>query len=472
MTIARASSATLNRTTPQITAPVSAEAAVLSILVVDDDRSVAYALDRALTEKGHTVHLAFSAEEGLNTLRDCPADIVLLDLYMPGMDGTEMLRQIKKNHPTTDVVTMSGAGSMRAALGTLQLDAFDFLPKPIQMRALMELIDKVREKRATPRRELSTRPLSTLFSVPDLIGKSPSIQKVADFLNRIAPTSCSVLIRGETGTGKEVVAHTLHNRSSRREGPFIPLNCSALPETMLESELFGHEKGAFTDATGLKKGLLEMAHGGTLLLDEIGDMPLALQAKLLRVVETKRFRRLGSNTEQSVDVRFVGATHRDLETMVKKNQFREDLYYRLSVFSLHLPPLRDRREDISLLANFFIQSVARGKGPRALSADALARLESYSWPGNIRELHNIIEHAVVFAEGDAVMVRDLPPSLQGFVSARPDDVSETLSAVERRHILAVFESSGESVEQTARRLGISETLTRNRLKRYGRIPAS
>jgi DNA-binding NtrC family response regulator len=282
---------------------------------------------------------------------------------MPGMDGTEMLRQIKKSHPTTDVVTMSGAGSMRAALGTLQLDAYDFLPKPIQMRALMELIDKVREKRATPRRENSTRPLSTLFTVPDLIGKSPSIQKVADFLNRIAPTSCSVLIRGETGTGKEVVAHALHNRSSRREGPFIPLNCSALPETMLESELFGHEKGAFTDATGLKKGLLEMAHGGTLLLDEIGDMPLALQAKLLRVVETKRFRRLGSNTEQSVDVRFVGATHRDLEAMVKKNQFREDLYYRLSVFSLHLPPLRDRKEDISLLANFFIQSVASGKGP-------------------------------------------------------------------------------------------------------------
>jgi two-component system NtrC family response regulator len=367
---------------------------------------------------------------------------------------------------------MSGAGSMRAALGTLQLDAFDFLPKPIQMRALMELIDKVREKRATPRRELSPRPLSTLFTVPDLIGKSPSIQKVADFLNRIAPTSCSVLIRGETGTGKEVVAHTLHNRSSRREGPFIPLNCSALPETMLESELFGHEKGAFTDATGLKKGLLEMAHGGTLLLDEIGDMPLALQAKLLRVVETKRFRRLGSNTEQSVDVRFVGATHRDLETMVKMNQFREDLYYRLSVFSLHLPPLRDRREDISLLANFFIQSVARGKGPCALSPDALARLESYSWPGNIRELHNIIEHAVVFSEGEAVMVRDLPTFLQGFGAVRSDDVSETLSAVERRHILAVFESSGESVEQTARRLGISETLTRNRLKRYGRIPAS
>jgi two-component system response regulator HydG len=243
MTIARASSPSLNRTGPQISAPGSAVAAALTILVVDDDRSVAYALDRALTEKGHAVHLAFSAEEGLSTLRDCPADIVLLDLYMPGMDGTEMLRQIKKSHPATDVVTMSGAGSMRAALGTLQLDAFDFLPKPIQMRALMELIDKVREKRATPRRELSPRPLSTLFTVPDLIGKSPSIQKVADFLNRIAPTSCSVLIRGETGTGKEVVAHALHNRSTRREGPFIPLNCSALPETMLESELFGHEKG-------------------------------------------------------------------------------------------------------------------------------------------------------------------------------------------------------------------------------------
>ncbi|MBP9127652.1 MAG: sigma-54-dependent Fis family transcriptional regulator [Elusimicrobia bacterium] len=472
MTIARTSASSLNRTGPYFPAPVSAEAALLTILVVDDDRSVAYALDRALTEKGHAVHLAFSAEEGLNTLRDSPADIVLLDLYMPGMDGTEMLRQIKKSHPATDVVTMSGAGSMRAVLGTLQLDAFDFLPKPIQMRALMELIDKVREKRATPRHESTTRPLSTLFTVPDLIGKSPSIQKVADFLNRIAPTLCNVLIRGETGTGKEVVAHTLHGRSARREGPFIPLNCSALPETMLESELFGHEKGAFTDATGLKKGLLEMANGGTLLLDEIGDMPLPLQAKLLRVVETKRFRRLGSNTEQSVDVRFVGATHRDLETLVKKNQFREDLYYRLSVFSLHLPPLRDRKEDIPLLANFFIQSVARGKGPHELSPEALSRLESYPWPGNVRELHNIIEHAVVFAEGDVVKVGDLPLSLQRIGSPRLDDASETLSAVERRHILAVFELSGESIEQTAQRLGISETLTRNRLKRYGRIPVS
>lgn len=442
---------------------------LFGILIVDDDRSVAYALDRALTEKGHTVNLAFSAEEGLQTLKEAPADIVLLDLFMPGMDGMEMLRQIKQKYPQTDVVTISGAGSMRAALGTLQLDAFDFLPKPVQMRALLEVIDRIREKRRAPQRAASARPLSTLFSVPDLIGKSPSIQKVADFLNRIAPTHCNVLIRGETGSGKEVVSHALHNLSSRREGPFIPLNCSALPETMLESELFGHEKGAFTDATGMKRGLLEMANGGTLLLDEIGDMPLPLQAKLLRVVETKCFRRLGSNTEQAVDVRFVAATHRDLETMVKKSQFREDLFYRLSVFSLHLPPLRDRKEDILLLADFFLQSIVHGRGPKTLAPDALACFHAYSWPGNVRELHNVIEHAVVFAEGDTVRVSDLPPLLQGPMASLPGEASETLAAVERRHILKVFEACQGSVESTADRLGLSETVTRNRLKRYGRL---
>jgi two-component system response regulator AtoC len=442
-----------------------------SILIVDDDRSVAYALDRALTEKGHTVNLAFSAEEGLQTLKDAAADIVLLDLFMPGMDGTEMLRQIKKAHPSTDVVTISGAGSMRAALSTLQLDAFDFLPKPVQMRALMEVIDRIRQKRKSTPPAGSPRPLSTLFSVPDLIGKSPSIQRVADFLNRIAPTQCNVLIRGETGTGKEVVSHALHNRSTRREGPFIPLNCSALPETMLESELFGHEKGAFTDATGMKRGLLEMANGGTLLLDEIGDMPLPLQAKLLRVVETKRFRRLGSNTEQAVDVRFVAATHRDLESMVRHSQFREDLFYRLGVFSLHLPALRDRKEDIPLLASFFLQSIVQGRGPASLSPEALACLNTYSWPGNIRELHNSIEHAVVFAEGDIVRVSDLPRMLQGGPSAQVhDQESETLAAVERRHILKVYEASNGSIEVTATRLGLSETVTRNRLKRYGCLP--
>jgi DNA-binding NtrC family response regulator len=442
--------------------------ALFTVLIVDDDRSVAYALDRALTEKGHTVNLAFSAEEGLQTLRDSPSDIVLLDLFMPGMDGMEMLRQIKKSYPATDVVTISGAGSMRAALGTLQLDAFDFLPKPIQMRALMEVIDRIREKRKSPPRAALDRPLSTLFSVPDLIGKSPSIQKVADFLNRIAPTNCNVLIRGETGSGKEVVSHALHNRSSRREGPFIPLNCSALPETMLESELFGHEKGAFTDATGMKRGLLEMANGGTLLLDEIGDMPLPLQAKLLRAVETKRFRRLGSNTEQAVDVRFVAATHRDLETMVKKSQFREDLFYRLSVFSLHLPALRERKEDIPLLANFFLQSIVHGRGPKTLSSDALGCLQAYAWPGNVRELHNIIEHAVVFAEGETVRSSDLPAVVQG-QSLSPEGDSETLAAVERRHILKVFDACNGSVETAAARLGVSETVTRNRLKRYGRL---
>jgi DNA-binding NtrC family response regulator len=328
-----------------MTATKSPADAALKILIVDDDRSVAYALDRALTENGHEVAYVFSVEQGLKSLKEAPVDVVLLDLVMPGMDGIEMLRQVKSRHFAIDVVTMSGAGGMRAALGTLQLDAFDFLPKPIQWQALEDVIGRLRQKRQKSKGPGKDRPLSALFTVPDLMGQSEGMKWISAFIQKISSVTSSVLIRGETGTGKEIAAHGIHNRSPRRDGPFIAVNCSALPETMLESELFGHEKGAFTDATGLKRGLLEVSGGGTLFLDEIGDMPLALQAKLLRVVETKRFRRLGSTVEHAVDVRFLAATHRDLEEMVRKGQFREDLFYRLSVFTLVLPPLRERRED-------------------------------------------------------------------------------------------------------------------------------
>jgi len=434
--------------------------AVFKILIVDDDRSVAYALDRALSEKGHTVTFACSAEEGLKTLKDGPVDVLLLDLFMPGMDGTEMLRQVKALHPQMDVITMSGAGGLRVALGTLQLDAFDFLPKPVAMRALNEVLEKIGHKRKKRSQSQRERPLPSLFSTPTLLGQSPSIQKIATFMDKIAPSSSNVLILGETGTGKEIVAHGLHNKSPRRDGPFIAVNCSALPETLLESELFGHEKGAFTDALGLKRGLLEVSSGGTLFLDEIGDMPLSIQAKLLRVVESKRFRRLGSTVEQSVDVRLLAATHRDVETLVRLGQFREDLYYRLSVFSIKLPPLRERREDIALLANHFLQMFAGpGRGAKSLSEEALQRLMVYPWPGNVRELHNVMEHAVVLSEGESVNVPDLPSVVQGVLPSAPD----TLAQVERRHAQTVLSECNGSEKEASRRLGISEKKLRSLL---------
>ena len=445
----------------------------LKILIVDDDRSAAYALDRALTENGHEVAYAFSAEQGLKSLKDSPVDVVLLDLVMPGMDGTEMLRQVKSRHPAIDVVTMSGAGGMRAALGTLQLDAFDFLPKPIQWQALEDVIGRLRQKRQKSKAGVGKdRPLSALFTVPDLMGQSEGMKRISAFIQKISSVTSSVLIRGETGTGKEIAAHGIHNRSPRRDGPFIAVNCSALPETMLESELFGHEKGAFTDATGLKRGLLEVSGGGTLFLDEIGDMPLALQAKLLRVVETKRFRRLGSTVEHAVDVRFLAATHRDLEEMVRKGQFREDLFYRLSVFTLVLPPLRERREDIAPLADFFLKGLTAGRAPKTLSPDALEHLVAYPWPGNVRELHNVMEHVVVFSDAEVIAPADLPPHV---LTGRRMACLEPLAAVERRHVERVFAAFGGDVRQTAKSLGISESDLAARLARYrdaGPLPPS
>jgi transcriptional regulator with PAS, ATPase and Fis domain len=304
------------------------------------------------------------------------------------------------------------------------------------------------------------------------MGQSEGMKRISAFIQKISSVTSSVLIRGETGTGKEIAAHGIHNRSPRRDGPFIAVNCSALPETMLESELFGHEKGAFTDATGLKRGLLEVSGGGTLFLDEIGDMPLALQAELLRVVETKRFRRLGSTVEHAVDVRFLAATHRDLEEMVRKGQFREDLFYRLSVFTLVLPPLRERREDIAPLADFFLKGLTAGRASKTLSPDALEHLVAYPWPGNVRELHNVMEHVVVFSDAEVIAPADLPPHV---MTGRRMACLEPLAAVERRHVERVFAAFGGDVRQTAKSLGISESDLAARLARYrdaGPLPPS
>lgn len=446
------------------TTKTPALAAGLKILIVDDDRSVAYALDRALTESGHDVTYAFSAEQGLKGLKESAVDAVLLDLVMPGMNGMEMLRRLKAEFPSVDVVTMSGASGMRAAIDTLKLDAFDFLPKPIQVHALTDVMERLRQKRRKTRAPVKGKTLPALYSVPDLLGESEAMKRISLFIQKISPVSSSVLIRGETGTGKEIASHGVHNRSPRREGPFIAVNCSALPESMLESELFGHEKGAFTDATGLKRGLLEVADGGTLFLDEVGDMPLALQAKMLRVVETKRVRRLGSTVEQEIDVRFLAATHRDLEAMVRAGQFREDLFYRLSVFTLVLPPLRERREDIVILAEAFLKALARDAAPKILSPKALEYLLAYPWPGNVRELHNVMEQVVVFAEGDVIQPSDLPSHLLG--GASPAGL-ETLEAVERRHIDRVLTAVSGEIAQAVRILGIDEQDLRARMARHG-----
>ncbi len=448
----------------------------LNILLVDDDKSICYTLQRALTEKGHSVMFSLSGKEALNQLKQSKFDVMLLDLMMPDMGGTEILGVVKKNYPHTEVVIISGMGSMRTALSTLNMDAFDFLSKPIHLSSLFNVIERIQQKQHNISLEPTSISLLPSSSVPELIGKSQSSQKVIAIIEKISSSNSNVLIRGETGAGKEVVAHCIHNKSPRRNGPMIAINCSALPDTLLESELFGYEKGAFTDAANQKKGLLEMANGGTLFLDEIGEVPLALQAKLLRVVETKRFRRLGSTKEQIIDIRLLSATNRNLETAVKLKQFREDLFYRLSVISLQLPPLRERKEDIPVLVNHFLKTLAEsGKPLKKILPKAMEKILSYAWPGNIRELQNIIEHAVVFSDNDTIHADDLPGHIQQRAvmdqesSFSTDAKGQSLENMEKNHIEKVIQDCGKNRSQAAKILGISERALYYKIRKY-KIP--
>ncbi|HWM75993.1 MAG TPA: sigma-54 dependent transcriptional regulator, partial [Methylomirabilota bacterium] len=386
------------------------------LLVADDDPAVRQSLERTLTREGYGVVLAPDGQAALDRLRQGGIDLLLSDLKMPGLTGLELLKQAREAAPDVDVILLTAFGTVEEAVRAMKDGAIDFLTKPLQRAQLVRVIRQALERRSLiqQNRALQER-LDDLLREGNAIGVSPAFKQMMMLVQQVADSSASVLIQGESGTGKELAARAIHDRSPRRQGPFIAVNCAALPETLLESELFGYKKGAFTGAGSRKEGRFELASGGTLFLDEIADLSLVTQPKILRVLQEGEFERLGGTRAVKVDVRIVTATNQDLAQMVRDKRFREDLYYRLKVISINVPPLRERREDIRVLAEHFLRLYA-AKNNRVLGGftdEAFRRLEGYSWPGNVRELENVVERGVVLARSALIDVADLPEEIAG-----------------------------------------------------------
>jgi DNA-binding NtrC family response regulator len=432
------------------------------ILIVDDEPEMCALLSDILKDEGYDVETATSGEQALARMGERDFAVVITDLNMKGMPGMTLLKHIKQRHPDTNVIIMTGFGSIESAIEAMKQGAYDYVTKPVKSDEIALTTQKaVRE--ASLRREVVSlrRAVEKEYSFNQILGKSKPMQAVFELIRRITPSPSSVLITGESGTGKELVARAVHYNSPRAQGPFIPVNCAAIPENLLESEMFGHMKGSFTDAKADRKGLFEEAQGGTLFLDEISELPLSLQAKLLRVLQEKEIRRVGGTRSIPVDARVIAATNLDLAGEVKAKRFREDLYYRMNVIEVHMPALRERTEDIPLLAMHFIKKYAEPmKKPVAgLTEGALALLMDYAWPGNVRELENVIERGVTLTRGEKIGSEDLPQAVRGDSGDRhmieeAAEKTRTLSEVERAYILRVMEKTAGNKYQAAQVLGI------------------
>ena len=447
----------------------------ISILVVDDEEIVRNLFCRVFEESGYEAVPAKNEQEAYERLKEKKFPVAVLDIRMPGVNDLSVLKAVKKDYPGTEVIMVSGHGTMRVAQESLNLGAYDYLQKPVNTDDLLDVVERaVKSVKHTAGRRQAAPPDSSKDE-PALIGRSAQIQSLIALLRKISPTSSNVLIQGETGSGKELVARFIHKNSLRSSENFISINCPALPDTLLESELFGHEAGAFTDAAKLKRGLLEIADGGTLFLDEVSDLSAALQAKLLRTVETKVFRRLGGNDEIKVDVRFLAATNKNLTDEIKAGRFRNDLYYRLGVISINLPPLRTRREDIPPLVENFIGST--GSRKKTVSPEAMRIMEEYNWPGNVRQLKNVIEQMVVLSDKEIIEPHDLPHFIKdgsaesgtGSEAAAPVEENKltSLSDMEKEHIKKVLKSTKGNQTQAAKMLGISRRTLYQKIKEYG-----
>jgi two-component system response regulator HydG len=446
------------------------------ILIVDDEPGVCALLESGLKKKGFSVASRTSGMAAFELLCTEEFDVVVTDLTMRGMSGLELCERIVANRPDVPVVVITAFGSLESATASIRVGAYDFITKPFELDALRMTLERALRHRAL-RAEVKRlrRAVAESNSYEDIVSGSPVMKRMFDLLDRVADSDTSVLITGESGTGKELVARALHRRSQRSAAAFVAINCAAVPEALLESELFGHARGAFTDAKGARAGLFARAHGGTLFLDEIGDLPLALQPKLLRALQERLVRPVGTDEEQSVDVRLVAATNRDLETAVEERRFREDLYYRINVVHVDLPPLRSRGADVLLLAQHFVEHFAAVKARPigGLSAAAAEKLVGYSWPGNVRELQNCIERAVALARYDQIAVDDLPEKVREYrrshVLVSSDDPEELVSMeeVERSYVLRVLEAVGGNKSKAAQILGFDRATLYRKLDRYG-----
>ncbi len=450
------------------------------ILLVDDEPEICWILSRALGELGFDVATAESAQAALAAFESQVPDVVLLDLRLPDGDGLEVLRRIREQDEQAPVVMLTGHGTIESAVRAMKLGAFDYLIKPVHLEEVRVVVEKALENRRlvaevqTLRAEMRQR-----ASPDDLVGSSEAMTELRGFIARVAPYDVTILIRGESGTGKELVAHAIHGQSKRRRGPFIPLDCAALPETLVESELFGHERGAFTGATQRRLGRFELAHGGTLFLDEIGNLPLSTQMKLLRVLEDRAITRLGGRGQIAIDVRIIAATHVNFEEAIREGRFREDLYHRLNEFTIHVPPLRERLTDLPELVEHFLRRIGEelGKSVPGVTSETLAALQAYPWPGNVRELRNALKRAAVLADGP-ITLADLPgefrgrpaapapPPSGGGPSTLKDVVRHVVETAERDLIVRTLERTRWNRAQAARILGINYKTLYNKLKDY------
>jgi len=425
----------------------------IRVLVVDDEANFRKLLVRELERRGHEARSAEGGAEALQSLENDSADVLLLDIKMPGMGGIDVMRRLQEGPRPPEVIVMTGYASIPTAIEAMKLGAYDYVTKPCKIEKLDLLIRKAFDRRQLADENASLRSrLERAQEEPGLITQSPKMLEVLKLINRAAPTDSSVLILGESGTGKEMVARAIHERSPRRDGPFVAIHCGGLQRDILESELFGHERGAFTGAHATKPGLFEMADRGTVFLDEIGEMELESQVKLLRAIETQSFYRVGGTRPRQVDVRIVAATNKDLGEAIREGQFRHDLFYRINTVSIPLPPLRDRPEDVLLLAEHFLAE-RPSLTPMRISEGAAAALAGYSWPGNVRELRHVIQRAVMLAPGDTIELHDLPPDLQ-LRSDRREGSTRRLDALERHHIVAVLQQVQGHRGKAAAILGI------------------
>jgi len=446
----------------------------LSVLIVDDEEDILNVLKFILTKEGYQVDTALDGKQALQLFKKGSYDIVLTDLRMPEMDGIELLQRIKEIRPETEVLIMTAYASIESAVLAMKKGAADYIVKPflnedVKMR-IARVAEHIKLKRDV---EVLKQQISQKLETTYFLGTSPQVQKLLSLIEQIAPTKSNVLILGESGTGKSLIAELIHKNSPRRDGPFISINCAAIPETLLEAELFGYKKGAFTGAVSDKKGLIELANGGTLFLDEIGDLPLGLQAKLLKFLETYEFIPLGDIHKKHVDIRLISATNKDLEKLIKEGKFREDLYYRLSVIELRIPPLRERKEDIPVLVYYFIEQVSKhyNKTVKGITNEALSCLLNYDWPGNVRELKNVIERAVILARDEYIRPQDLPekifktsPSLELGVGK---SLKEALEEYEKLIILNTLKFCNYDKEKSAEVLGIDLATLYRKLKKFG-----
>ncbi len=441
----------------------------MRIMIVDDEEAMRESLAAWLEKGGNEVTKAAGGEEALNLLSGREHDLLLVDIKMPGMDGLELLRRIRQDYPAVMVVMITAYGSIESAVEAMKEGANDYLLKPFDPEHLMLLIQKMAAQKEVMDEYLSVRARLTELessAFEDLIGGSGAMKEVFAMIEEVAKTEAPVLITGETGTGKELVARAIHSRSLRKQGPFIAINCGALPEHLLESELFGHERGAFTGAVKTRLGRLEMADQGTLFLDEVGEVSTHVQVNLLRVLEEKRLIRLGGSREVETDFRLICATHRNMESLVAKGLLRSDFYYRIKVISIHIPPLRERVDDAALLANHFILRFSQemSKPVDGLTRAAYELLKAYDWPGNVRELRNVMERAVVLNRGGMIDVKDLT-----FLSEKKKEplLGASLEEVEIDHIRRTLEECGGIVSRAAERLGINRGTLARKIKKYG-----